>query len=120
MSKKIEFQLGKFRKTFVAGNLSDIPEVQALVNRFKYPGENRGNVVMVRLSDQAVASIDLLVEATLFGSRTEATAFLIGAGLDSQRELIDKLNVHTEEIKKLKDQLKKIAVDALKPADEPK
>ena len=114
MSKKIDFQLGNFRKSFVAGNLSDIPEVQALVNRFKYPGENRGNVVMVRLSDDAVKKIDLLVDATLFGSRSEATAFLVGAGIENQKELLDKLNVHTEEIQKLKEQLRNIAVDALK------
>jgi Arc/MetJ-type ribon-helix-helix transcriptional regulator len=114
MSKKIEFQLGNFKKSFVAGNLSDIPEVQALVNRFKHPGENRGNVVMVRLSDEAVKSIDLLVDATLFSSRSEAAAFLVGAGIENQKDLLQRLNVHTEEIRKLKDQLRNIAVDALK------
>jgi hypothetical protein len=115
MSKKIEFQLGGFRKSFVTGNLSDIPEVQALVNRFKHPGENRNNVVMVRLTDEALKQIDLLLAATLFSSRSEAAAFLIGAGIEHQRDLLEKLNVHTEEIKKLKDQLRTIAVDALKP-----
>lgn len=115
MSKKIEFQLGGFKKTFVAGNLSDIPEVQALVNRFKHPGENRTNVVMVRLGDDALKQIDLLVAATLFSSRSEAAAFLIGAGAENQKDLLERLNAHTEEIKRLKDQLRNIAVDALKP-----
>ena len=114
MSKKVEFQLGNFRKSFLVGNLSDIPEVQALVNRFKN-GENRGNVVMVRLSDEAVHNVDLLVAATLFSSRSEAVAFLVGAGIDSQKDLLEKLNAHTEEIQKLKDKLRNIAVDALKP-----
>jgi Arc/MetJ-type ribon-helix-helix transcriptional regulator len=116
VSKKIEFQLGGFKRSFVAGNLSDIPEVQALVNRFRHPGENRSNVVMVRLSDDAVKHIDLLVAASLFNSRSEAAAFLIGAGIENQKDLLEKLNVHTEEINKLKEQLRNIAVDALKPA----
>jgi len=50
----------------------------------------------------------------LFSSRSEATAFLVGAGIENQKELLDKLNVHTEEIQKLKEQLRNIAVDALK------
>jgi Arc/MetJ-type ribon-helix-helix transcriptional regulator len=115
MSKKIDFQLGNFRKSFVAGNLSDIPEVQALVNRFRHPGENRGNVVMVRLGDDALQRIDLLVNATLFNSRSEAAAFLIGAGIENQKELLERLSAHTEEIQKIKEQMRKIAVDALKP-----
>ena len=117
MSKKIDFQLGNFRKSFIAGNLSDIPEFQALADRFRHPGANRSNVVMVRLTDEAVKSIDLLVDATLFSSRSEGAAFLIGAGIENQKDLLQKLSVHTEEIRRLKDQLRNIAVDALKPAD---
>jgi Arc/MetJ-type ribon-helix-helix transcriptional regulator len=115
MSKKIEFQVGGFKRSFIAGNLSDIPELQALVNRFRHPGENRSNVVMVRLSDDAVKRVDLLVAASLFNSRSEAAAFLIGAGIENQKDLLEKLNAHTEEINKLKEQLRNIAVDALKP-----
>lgn len=78
-------------------------------------GDGRGNVVMVRLGDQAVARIDQLVDATLFSSRSECAAFLIGAGIESRKELFDRLSAHTEEIRKLKEQLRQVALDTLKP-----
>jgi len=80
-------------------------------------GKDRGNVVMVRVSDEALARIDQLVEATVFGSRSECAAFLIGAGIASQKEMFDRLSSHTAEIRKLKEQLRQVALEALKPAE---
>jgi Arc/MetJ-type ribon-helix-helix transcriptional regulator len=97
------------------GNLSDVPDLQNLLDRFGGKGEGRGNVVMVRLSDDALAKVDQLVEATLFGSRSEAAAYLVGAGIESQKELFDRLSTHTKEIRKLKEQLRKVALDTLLP-----
>ena len=110
MSKKI---LGAY-----IGHLSDVPDLQNLLDRFATKGEGRGNVVMVRLSDHALAKVDQLVEATLFSSRSEAAAVLIGAGIESQKELFERLSSHTDEIRKLKEQLRKVALDALKPPTE--
>ena len=72
-------------------------------------------MVMVRISDEALSKVDQLVEANLFSSRSECAAFLIGAGIDSQKELFDRLSAHTDEIRKLKEQLRKIAFEALQP-----
>ena len=107
MSKKI---LGAY-----IGHLSDVPDLQNLLDRFATKGEGRGNVVMVRLSDEALERVDQLVEATLFSSRSEATAYLVGAGIESQQELFDRLGTHTKEIRKLKEQLRKVALEALQP-----
>ena len=107
MAKKI---LGAY-----IGHLSDVPDLQNLLDRFATKGEGRGNVVMVRLSDDALAKVDQLVEATLFSSRSEATAYLVGAGIESQKELFDRLGTHPEEIRKLKEQLRKIAFEPLQP-----
>ncbi len=92
---------------------AELPDLQNLLDRFAGKGEGRGNVVMVRLSDDALAQIDQLVEATLFSSRSEATAYLIGAGIESQKELFDRLSTHTKEIRRLKEQLRKVALEAL-------
>jgi hypothetical protein len=97
------------------GNLSDVPEFLSLAERILNKTEGRGHVVTARLSDDASARIDQLVEATVFGSRSEAAAFLIAAGIESQKELFDRLSAHTGEIRKLKEQLRKVAMDALKP-----
>ncbi|HEV8038886.1 MAG TPA: ribbon-helix-helix domain-containing protein [Bryobacteraceae bacterium] len=107
MSKKI---LGAY-----IGHLSDVPDLQNLLDRFGSKGEGRSNVVMVRLSDEALERVDQLVEATLFSSRSEATAYLVGAGIESQQELFDRLGTHTKEIRKLKEQLRKVALEALQP-----
>ncbi|MGD0298930.1 MAG: ribbon-helix-helix domain-containing protein [Bryobacteraceae bacterium] len=107
MSKKI---LGAY-----LGHLSDVPDLQNLLDRFGNKGEGRGNVVMVRLGDEALERVDQLVEATLFSSRSEATAYLVGAGIESQQELFDRLGTHTKEIRKLKEQLRKVALEALQP-----
>jgi hypothetical protein len=97
------------------GNLSDVPDLQHLLDRFGNKGEGRGNVVMVRLNDDALAKVDQLVEATLFSSRSETAAYLVGAGIESQKELFDRLSTHTDEIRKLKEQVRKIAFEALQP-----
>ena len=112
MSKKI---LGAY-----VSNLSDVPELQNLLSRFVTKSGGRGNVVMVRLSDDALARVDELVDATIFSSRSEATAFLIGAGIESQKELFDRLRAHTGEIRRLKEQMRKLALDALQPKTDKK
>jgi len=53
----------------------------------------------------------------LFSSRSECAAFLIGAGISSQKELFERLGAHTDEIRKLKEQLRQVALDALKPSE---
>jgi Arc/MetJ-type ribon-helix-helix transcriptional regulator len=102
------------------GNLSEVPGLENLAERVlngrRFKGtEGRGNVVMARLSDDALGRIDQLVEATVFQSRSEAMAFLVGAGIQSQKEMFDRLSSHTDEIRKLKEQLRKVALDALHP-----
>ena len=112
MAKKI---LGAY-----VGNLSDVPELQNLLGRFVDKASSRGNVVMARLTDEALARIDQLVEATIFSSRSEAAAFLIGVGIESQKELFDRLRAHTDQIRELKEQLRKLALDALRPKERKK
>jgi hypothetical protein len=117
MKKTFEFGSGRFRgKVGVIAAGPGAKDLKELLVNFKR-GESRGNVVMVRLNDEALARLDQLVEATLFSSRSECAAFLIGAGIDSQKELFDRLSIHTDEIRKLKEQLRQVAWDALKPKE---
>jgi Arc/MetJ-type ribon-helix-helix transcriptional regulator len=71
---------------------------------------------MVRLGDAALTALDQLVEGGLFGSRSEAAAFLVGAGIESQRELFDRVGKHSAEIKRIRQSLKQDALDALRGA----
>jgi hypothetical protein len=115
MEKTFEFGAGKLRgKIGVIAIGKEGKELKDLLNQFSR-GRGRGNVVMARVNDEALARMDELVEATLFSSRSECAAFLIGAGIASQKELFDRLAAHTDEIRKLKEQLRQVAFDTLKP-----
>ena len=117
MKKSFEFGSGKFRgKVGVIAVGKEGKDLKDLLGEFA-SSRGRGNVVMVRMNDDALARIDQLVEATLFGSRSECAAFLIGAGIASQKVLFDRLGAHTDEIRKLKEQLRQVALDALKPRE---
>lgn len=104
-------------KAYVAAlPLSSLPELQELLSRFCGGEAPRGNVVMVRLGDTAVTALDQLVEAALFGSRSEAAAFLLGAGIEAQRELFARVGKHSAEIKRIRQSLKRDALVALRGA----
>ena len=104
-------------KAYVAAlPLSSLPELQELLSRFCGGETPRGNVVMVRLGDAAVTALDQLVEAALFGSRSEAAAFLLGAGIEAQRELFARVGKHSAEIKRIRQSLKRDALVALRGA----
>jgi hypothetical protein len=115
MKKTFEFGSGRLRGKVgviaVGKNGKDLKEYLSHFSK----GDGRGNVVMARVNDEALARMDQLVEATVFSSRSECAAFLIGAGIASQKELFDRLGAHTDEIRKLKEQLRQVAMDALKP-----
>jgi hypothetical protein len=119
MDKKPVFGLSFANGKIHVGNLTNIPEVQNMVGKFRARSEERSNVVMVRLGNDALARIDQLVDSTLAGSRSEAAAILVGAGIESQKELFDRLTGYTDEIKRLKEQLKQVAFETLKPTPPP-
>jgi Arc/MetJ-type ribon-helix-helix transcriptional regulator len=66
----------------------------------------RRNTLMTRVKDEDARRIDLLVEGGIFRSRSEGAAFLIHAGLESRRDLIDKVEDTAQKIANLKDKLR--------------
>jgi len=67
----------------------------------------RGNVVMVRVNDEALEHLDMLVEAEITKSRSESAAFLINEGIAANSDLFVKISVITRKIVKLREQLRK-------------
>ncbi len=94
--------------------LSALPDLQDLLTPFfAAKGQPRDNVVMVRLGDEAVAKLDDLAEAGIFGSRSEAAAFLVGAGIHAQSEFFERIAAQASEIKRLRDSLRLAAREVL-------
>jgi Arc/MetJ-type ribon-helix-helix transcriptional regulator len=104
----------KPRRVFVGAlPLSSLPQLEELLAPFLGDKGSRGNVVMVRLGDDSVARLDDLVESGIFGSRSEAAAFLVGAGIRAQRQLFERIAMQTSEIKRLRTSLREAALAAL-------
>ena len=67
---------------------------------------DRSNVVMTRLNDDDLKKIDALVEVEAFKSRSEAAAFFIKEGVQTRKDLFEKVMPTVERIKELKEQAK--------------
>lgn len=75
----------------------------------------RDHVVMVRVNDDSLKSLDALVQTGIFKSRSEAAAFLISEGVKSQAALFERISERIKEIERLRAELKGI----VNPAENP-
>ncbi len=66
------------------------------------PAETKGNVITCRVTDRDLAAIDTLIEAGIRSTRSDAAAWLIGAGIDAHGDLFDKLHVTIDQIRQLR------------------
>lgn len=79
--------------------------------------KNRQNVVMVRVNDEALQHLDMLVVAEITSSRSESAAFLINEGIRANAALFDKIRDITEQIALLREQLRE-SVSLNEPEEE--
>ena len=70
--------------------------------------QGRGNVVMVRVNDEALHHLDMLVETEVTKSRSESAAFLINEGIKANKALYDRIREITDQIMDLRGQLRDI------------
>ena len=68
--------------------------------------QDRANVVMVRVNDDSLSYLDMLVEADITRSRSESAAFLINEGIKTNEALFNKIREITDQISALKAQLR--------------
>ena len=65
----------------------------------------RGNTVMVRVNDEALEKLDMLVASGICSSRSEATAFLLQRGIESSEPLFDRIADVTTKITSMREEL---------------
>jgi hypothetical protein len=68
--------------------------------------QDRANVVMVRVNNDSLDYLDMLVEADITKSRSESAAFLINEGIKANEGLFNKIREITDQIAYLKAQLR--------------
>ncbi len=61
----------------------------------------------IRLSREDAEMIDLLVEAGVFRSRSEAVSYFTKKGIEASRELLENVKKKLEELRQIRDALKK-------------
>src|SRR5512143_1409419 len=68
--------------------------------------QDRGNVVMVRVNDDALRHMDMLVDAEITKSRSENAAFLNTNCVNANQPLVDNIISITEQISKFRAKLR--------------
>ena len=76
----------------------------------------RDSVVMVRVNKESLGRMEELVEAGIVSSRSEAAAFLIGEGIKARQGLFDKISSKIDEIRDVKEELRKLLDEEESPA----
>jgi tRNA A37 threonylcarbamoyltransferase TsaD len=79
---------------------------------------DRTNVVMIRVNDETLRYLDMLVEAGICKSRSESAAFLIAEGVKANAALYERISEVTEQIAELRRQLREIVRSEGKPVKE--
>ncbi len=67
----------------------------------------RNNVVASRISDEDIRLIDMLIEAGIFNTRSEAVAYLVSEGIKGRRDTFDKVSMSLEEIRRTRKEAEK-------------
>ena len=83
-----------------------LERVESLGKTLAAAMQDRANVVMVRVNDDALKHLDMLVEADITKSRSESAAFLITEGIKANRALFDQISNITEQIAELRARLR--------------
>ena len=67
----------------------------------------RANVVASRIGDEDIRLIDMLIEAGIFSTRSEAVAYLVNEGIKARRDTFEKVSTSLEEIRKTRKEVEK-------------
>ena len=95
------------KKDKAAHHLKDaLKQVESFGQALGEALQGRGNVVMVRVNDEALNHLDMLVEAEITKSRSESAAFLINEGINANELLFDRIRNITQQIAELREQLR--------------
>jgi Arc/MetJ-type ribon-helix-helix transcriptional regulator len=76
---------------------------------------SRTNVVASRIGTEQLQVIDMLIEAGVFGTRSEAVAYLVNEGMKARQDILDKVSSALREIrgirKKAEEQVRRLKED---------
>jgi hypothetical protein len=77
-----------------------------------FRGQLKNNVVMCRVDDVGMDAIDTLIEAGVRANRSDAAGWLIKAGLESKRAVVDSVKNKVLEIRRIREDARALAENA--------
>jgi len=79
--------------------------IGGIVDTLEVALTKRGNTVMVRVNDDALAKLDMLIDAGICKSRSESAAFLLQRGIDSSASMFGRIGEVTSKISQMRQEL---------------
>jgi hypothetical protein len=79
--------------------------INSIVDTLEVALAGRGNAVMVRVNDEALAKLDMLVASGICGSRSESAAFLLQRGIEGSEALFTRISEVTTQITSMRQEL---------------
>ena len=76
--------------------------IHSFVESLESALSGRGNVVMVRVNDEALAKMDVLVAGGICKSRSASAAFLLQRGIESSEAMFAQITEVTDQIASLR------------------
>ena len=98
--KKVDAQVVGKKAVESVGNV-----LGSIVETLEVALSGRGNTVMVRVNDEALAKLDMLVAAGICKSRSESAAFLLQRGIQASAPMYDRIGDVTSKITSLQEDL---------------
>jgi hypothetical protein len=98
--KKVDAQAVGKKAVESVGNV-----LGSIVETLEVALAGRGNTVMVRVNDDALEKLDMLIAAGLCKSRSESAAFLLQRGIQASAPMYDRIGDVTAKITSLQDDL---------------
>jgi ATP-dependent Clp protease ATP-binding subunit ClpA len=88
---------------------ANLEQVRTNIIRTVSASTTRDNVVSCRVGAEDLAAIDLLVEAGIRSTRSDAAQWLIHAGITANQSLFEQVKGTVDEIRRLRDQARETA-----------
>ena len=79
--------------------------IGSIVETLEAALSGRGNTVMVRVNDDALEKLDMLIAAGICKSRSESAAFLLQRGIEASAPMYDRIGDVTTRITSLREEL---------------
>ena len=105
VTEKVEKQSDKVSKAIENAGESVGKALTNIMDSLETALTGRGNTVMVRVNDEALAKIDMLVDSGICSSRSEAAAFLLQQGIERSAPLFDRISDVTSKITAMREEL---------------